>query len=402
MNIISKLAVFGLFLLGLISCDDDDAVNSPIVRDGNLLISTGIANPDGMSGLAFLQLIDDLEPKSLTNLNAFPAPYSNVTCIYGNDVYVLPGFGGETQLVKYTRTDGELVKTGEYTLTENSSATNAVIQGDFLYVSCQFIGKILVLKHADMSLVKEIDISSYGVGDQNPDPASMIIRGNLLYIGLSQAVGGFFPDENRPYVDVLIINTDNNQVEKMITSTTPGISTPTRPIDPKSIFMDENNDIYVTCVGGFGAVPGHHAGILRIKAEETDFDSTYYFDLSTTSIEGESNKLDYLHMVKYHKNGKLYATANIPAYYGNPVNPLKDRTVVPIEIDLAAKTMKTLGLPYSNSIGRATAIYQDIVVFGLATNSDNGLYTYNPSTKESSKNALVTTEGFPGVINTFD
>ena len=402
MKVISKLTFFGLLLLSLVSCNDDDAVNSPNVKEGNLLISTLIANPDGMSGSAYLQLIDDLEPKSLTNSSALPAPYSNVTCVYGNDVYVLPSFGGETQLVKYTRTDGELVKTGEYTLTENSSATNAVVNGDFLYVSCQFIGKILVLKHADMTLVKEIDISFYGVGDQNPDPASMIIRGNLLYVALSQAVGGYFPDENRPYADVLIINTDNNEVEKMITSATPGISTPTRAIDPQSIFVDENNDIYVTCVGGFGAVPGHHAGILRIKAGETEFDSTYYFDLSATSIEGESNKLDYLHMVKYHKNGKLYATANLPAYYGNPINPLKDRTVVPVEIDLAAKTIKTLGLPYSNGIGRATAIYQDVVIFGLATNSNNGLYTYNPSTKESSKNPLITIEGSPGVVNTFD
>lgn len=401
MRILSKITVFGLLILSLVSCEKDEN-NSPAATVGNILVTTTIPNPDGYSGAAYLQLIDDLEPKGITNTNSFPAPYSNVVCVYDDDVFVLPGFGGEALLTKYTRTNGDLVKTGEYILEENSGATNVVVKGDKMYVSCQIIGKILILKHADMTFVKEIDISSYGVGDLNPDPASMIVRGNLLYIGLSQAVGGYFPSPDRPYTDVLIINIDNDEIVKMITSTTPGISSPTRPIDPNSIFMDEKNDLYIVCMGSFGAVPGHNPGILRINSGETEFDDSYYFDLSNANVEGENNKMDYLHMNAYYKDGILYSTGNFPAYYSEPMNPVSDRTVVPVEIDLYAKTVKTLDFPYSNNIGRSVTIYDDVVIFGLSTNTDVGLYTYNLTTKKGSSSAVVTTEGGPSFLSVFD
>ena len=398
---ILKLTVFGVLLLSLVSCDDDGE-NTSITKEGNILVSTSIANSDGHSGTAYLQLIDDLEPKSLTNSNAFPAPYHKVACLSGDDVFVLPGYSGETQLVKYTRMDGELIKSGEYTLVEQSGATGAVTKGEYLYVSCEYIAKILVLKHADMTLVKEIDISSYGVGDQNPDPAGMILRDNLLYIALNQIVGSHFPDENRPYADVLIINTDNNEVVKMITENTFGISQPTRALDPSSIFLDEKNDIYIVCLGGFGYVPGHKIGILRIKAGETEFDNSYGFDISSASIEGESNNPGYIQFVKYHKDGKLYATITIPALYGNPPDYLADRAIAPVVIDIYAKTIKTLGLPYSNSVSRGVTVYNDIVAFGLSTNSANGIYTYNTLTKEASNSTIITTEGYVPTLDTFE
>ncbi|NLD50360.1 MAG: hypothetical protein GX660_24740, partial [Clostridiaceae bacterium] len=202
-----------------------------------------------------------------------------------------------------------------------------------------------------MSLVKEIDITSFGVGDQNPDPSAMLIRDNLLYVGLIQAVGGYYPAPERPYADVLIVNTDNNEVVKMITQSTAGVSYPTRAIDPYSIFMDENKDIYVVCLGGFGALSGHNSGVLRIKAGETEFDNSYQFVFNTTPVTGEANPTDLMHAVKYYANGKMYATANLPVYYSNPINYVEDRTVIPVEIDIYAKTIKTLGLPHSNSFG---------------------------------------------------
>lgn len=395
-----KITVISLFILSLMSCEKDKE-NIPTTIEGNIFIATSIANPDGQTGSNYIQLIDDIKPKSITNSDAFPAPFTNVACIYKSDVFVLPSFGGEALLTKYTRTDGELVKTGEYTLDNYSGATSIAIKGDNMYVSCQFLGKITVLKHADLSFVKDIDISSYGVGDQNPDPSSMIIRDNLLYIGLNQAVGGYFAAPDRPYADVLIINTDTDEVVKMITSNTSGLSTPTRPLDPNSIFMDENNDIFVVCNGSYGAV-GHHAGILRIKAGETEFDGSYFFDLTATSVEGETNYIDYLQMSKYYKDGKLYATANFPAYYSQPMSPISDRTIAPVEIDLHTKTVKTLGFPYSNNIGRSVTIYNDIVLFGLSTNTDVGIYTYDPVTKETSNSAVVTTEGDPSFITVFE
>ncbi len=392
--------VIGLLALNLSSCDKDDD-NVPQATKGNLLISTAVVNSDGFSGSGYVQLIDNLEPQSITNTYAYPASVTHNPCVLGNDIYVLPGFGGETPLTKYTKTDGSLVKTGEYTLPEQSGASNAVIKGDYLYVSCQYLAKILVLKHTDMTYVKEIDLSSYGVGDQNPDPASMLIRDNLLYVGLYQTVGGYYPAPDRPYCDILIIDTDTDTHVKKITTTIAGISCPTKLGDPNSIFMDENNDIYILC-GTTASLPGHTSGILRIKAGETEFDDSYYFDLSNTTIEGESNKLKHILYCKYHENAKLYATVYISAYSSEPANYLSDRTILPVEVDLKAKSLKTLGLPRGCAYAKTVEIYDDEVVFGLATDTDNGFYTYNIETGDASSSAVITTEGFPFAVRTLE
>jgi hypothetical protein len=228
----------------------------------------------------------------------------------------------------------------------------------------------------------------------------MLIRDNLLYVGLIQAVGGYFPAPDRPYADVLIVNTDNNAVVKMITDSTSGLSYPTRAIDPFSIFMDENNDIYVICLGGFGAM--HTAGALRINNGETEFDDSYQFVFNTTSITGEPNPTDYIHAVKYYGNGIMYGTADIPAYYGNPPNFIEDRAVIPVEVDLKAKTIKSLGFPRSNAFGVAVSLYEDMVVFGMATENATGFYTYNPTTGQANSTAVVTVEGYPYYFIAFE
>lgn len=401
MKINSILLAGSLLLAVFSSCKkDDDEIN---LSSGKILVSAMLPNPDGMLGSAYMQLMEDMSAKSLTNSTAIPTPYGTPPIVCGDDVFVLPGYTGETYIMtKYSRVNGSLVKQGNYTLPSQSGATNVVTKGDLAYISCALIGKILVINHKTMQLVKEIDITSYGVGDQNPDPSSMLIRDNQLFVALTQMVGGYFPAPTRPYSDVLIINTDNNEVLKMITDSTSGISCPTRPIDPYSIFMDENKNIYIVGLGAWGALPGHKSGILRIKAGETEFDNSYQFVFNSTAITGETNPLDYVHAVKYFGNGKLYGTANIPAYYGNPVNYITDRTVIPVKIDITAKTIKKLDFPYSNSFGVAVGEFDGQVVFGLATTSSTGYFTYNPTTGESSSSAVVTTTGYPYSFVSFE
>ncbi|NLT49605.1 MAG: DUF4374 domain-containing protein [Ignavibacteria bacterium] len=390
-NLFLLIVIFSGFVLK--SCKDD-VVSNPLNSNGKILVSTMLPNPDGWSGSAYMQLMEDMSPKSLTNSTAIPIAYSSVPIVCGNDIFSIPGWGSEIdKLTKYSRMDGKLIKQGEYMLPSQSWATNVVTKGDIAYISCPGIGKIIVINHQNMTLVKEIDITSYGVCDQNPDPSSMLIRDNLLYVGLIQAVGGYYPAPERPYADVLIINTDNNEVLKMITQSTAGVSYPTRAIDPYSIFMDENEDIYVVCLGGFGVL--HTSGVLRIKAGETEFDNSYQFIFNATSITGEKNPTDYIHAVRYFANGKMYGTADIPAYYSNLMNYIEDRAVLPVEIDLYAKTIKTIGLPRSNAFGVSVGMYEKQVVFGLATETSNGFFTYNPATGSASSSAVITTEGYP-------
>ncbi|MCL3781980.1 hypothetical protein EMN47_16460 [Prolixibacteraceae bacterium JC049] len=402
MNLTSKLIAFCMIAVALVSCDNDDDPKKTTDTKGNLLFVSMLPNPDGQSGSSYMQLIDGLDPASYDNKAALPVPFGTAPIVIDNDVYVLPGWTEETNaLKKYTRNNGKLTLSKELVFPASSGATHLVANGEKLYVSLAKRGMIYVLNRSTLAKEKEIDLSKYGVGDDNPDPACMIVRDNLLFVGLNQMVGGYYPAINRPVADVLIIDTKNNEVVKMISEKTSGISQATRPVDPQSIFMDENKDIYIVCLGAFGAHPTHNAGILRIKNGETEFDKDYSLVVNKTEISGETHKANVLWMVQYVANGKMYATANIPAYHSNPPSFLKDRTVLAVEIDLKEKTIKNLEIPKSNSFGMSVGLYDNKVLFGLATSSDNGFYTYDMASKQKSASAIVKTTGYPSAIRSF-
>lgn len=143
------------------------------------------------------------------------------------------------------------------------------------------LGKIAIFDPTTMTQQGEIDLTSLGVSDSNPDPSAMLLRDGLLFVGLSQMVGGWIPPQDRPYSDIAIIDTQTDKLLKMITDKTSGISMPTRPIDRYSIFMDEKKDIYISCMGGFGMVKGIMPEFCVSKPEKRS---------STRLINGQSQE----------------------------------------------------------------------------------------------------------------
>ena len=401
MNTIIK---FSVFLIGALvifsSCEKDDSKEFEAAK-GEIAILASIPNPDGQSGSTYLQLIGDLTPKTYENLTAFPFTLTDQIVMRGEDIYVM-SFTGSDVVKKYTRNaNKELSLSGQLIVGANSAVTAIAIQSENkAYLSLTGKGKIWIFNPSTMTKTGEIDLTSYGVGDQNPDPAQLLIRDNKLYVALNQMVGGYYSAQNRPYTDLVIVDTETNKVEKMITQNTAGFSQPTRPFDDKQMFMDENKDIYIVCASGFGFVVGHKAGILRIKNGETELDANYAFNLGDTDITGESNSLSWLPYVQYGGNGKLYGQADIPAYYSNPPNFIEDKSVIPVEIDLYAQTIKKLDLPRSNNYG-SVGIYNDKIIFGLSSINESGFYTYDLNTQEASSNALVKTTGFPALFRHF-
>jgi len=372
-NYFKTVLTLSILVVTFIACDNDDTP-TPEAAKGEIVIGSSLVNPDGQSGSSFMQLIDDLSPETYANTTALPLDFTAQVSLIGENLYELPFFGIDA-VTKYTRSsDGVLSKVGQLPLNGNSSPTGMVLKSATeAYIALAGKGKILIVDPTTMTKKGEIDLSAYAVGDSNPDPGQMVIRGNKLYVALNQMVGGFFPAPTRNKSDVVIINTDTNEVEKMITEESSGMSQPTRPIDAKQMFVDENNDIYIFCIGGFGFIPGHKAGILRIKNGETEFDDTYNYVLSDAIIGGESNKMDWVQWVQYTGNGKLYAQVNISAYFSSPPNFVTDRTVICVEIDLYNKSVKKLDFPRGNSYG-SVGLYKDKIVFGLATDSENGFF----------------------------
>ncbi|MGD8782522.1 MAG: hypothetical protein PVH88_26645 [Ignavibacteria bacterium] len=385
-----------------VSCDDDDNPLSSASESGEIAIVAAVPNPDGQSGAIYLQLIDDLSSNTYDNETALPFTLnSDQLVMRGEDIYRLP-FAESDVIEKYTRgSDKTLSITGQLTMESNSSPSSIVIQNETkAYLALMGRPKILIINPSTMEKTGEIDITEYGVGDDNPDANQMVIRDDKLYVALSQMVGGYYASPDRAKVDVLIINTETDTVEKMITEESTGMSQPTRPTETNQIFIDENNDIYIVCQGGFGAVAGHKCGILRIKDGETEFDAGYSINITDAAITGENNNASALFYVQYGGNGKLYGHAAVFAYYSNPPSYIEDRTCVPVEVDLSAGTITALDLPRSNSYG-STGIYNDKIVFGLATDSDNGFFTYDINTGETSSEAIIKTTGTPHLFKHF-
>ena len=402
-NLTLALAVTALVFS---ACEKDPDPKVP-ADNANIALATILPNPDGMTGAAYLQLIRDEFPQNTNNNNGIPIPYGGAyPVIEGNDIFVFPGYMGDSknELVKYTRVNGRLSKTGTMKLPPNSSATNIVFaSAEKAYLSMAGLGRIAIFIPITMVQKGEIDLSSLGVSDNNPDPSAMLLRDGLLYVGLSQMVGGWVPPQDRPYSDIAIIDTQTDKLLKMITDKTSGISMPTRPIDRYSIFMDEKKDIYISCVGAFGMVKGHNAGILRIKAGETELDPTYRWTITGADISGEEKTAGFISAIRYVNNGKAYAYINMPGYYKPGEQGHTAIADLAVEINLYDRSMKKIkGLDLSNGFGVMLALYKGTVLIGNSSTKAKGIYSLDIQTGEVSKEPILTTVGKPILCHYFD
>ncbi len=388
------IALSVLVLLGTSCSKDED--DKPTLK-GNILLGSMLPNPDGIGGAAYMQLINNIDAATYTNKTAIGTSFAITPVVRGNRVYVLPGWFENSNLLKiYKAEDGKLVEDGHVELPAKSGVNAMEIVGNKIYVSYWFMGKIGVIDRNTLKVIKEIDITKYAVGDKNPDPAQMVERDGILYVALCQVKAGPpMSDPKRPMVDVLLIDTKKDEPIKMITADNVNMSEPSKPeADDYSMFIDEKGDIYINCISGFGFI-GHDAGFLRIKKGETDFDKSYIFKVNKTPIEGEANKASYIAKIRYAGNGILYATADVPAYYSKPPKFAEDKVMFPVKIDLRNKTIKRLGKPVSSNFGFAVSLYQDKVIFGLATKTDKGFFVYDPKTGKMSDKAIIQVTGYP-------
>ena len=373
--------------------DDNNEQPKPQPDEGvgkfeGIVFATSIPNADGSSGAAYLQGIPKLTTNPVDNSKGLPTGFGTTPIVApSGSVYSLPDYMGNSRaaIVRYVpNAKGELVEKGKLQISAGAQPCNVVeANAEKAYVSCQGTGKIVVFNPTTMKQVKEIDLNSYAQKGLNVAPATMIVRDADLFVGLSQRDANWMP--TKASAELVVIDTKTDEVKKHITNTTLGLSTATRPIDPKSIFMDENKDIYVNCIGGFGMNPQLPGGIIRIKNGSTDIDPDYSFKFNEVKVEGlEGGYGTFLGTVCYMAKGKLYAYINAPQLDPNAKNPYLTIAYCPVEIDLYNKTItKIEGVGYSNPHACAVAKYGDKVVFGVTNKTQSGFFSYDPVTKKA-------------------
>lgn len=403
------ITVFTVFFT--VGCSSDD--NNDSTPTGDIALSLKIINPDGTSGAAHVKLIEGINPQHVSNKNAYPGAF--MSGIYGHkeSLYVFPAYGGEDnhELTRYDRKNKVLIPVGKLVLPAQASAASMAILNDQKgYISLQGLGKLLVFNPSTMTKISEIDLNGCipdlkddkGTTVKNPSPGVMIIRNGILFVALDAMIGEYWlPSENRPYSDMAIINTQTDVLEKVVTEKRSGLAFPGRPIDRKTIFEDENGDIYIACLGGFG-YKNIDAGFLRIKKGATDFDPSYSWVLSKQSISGGDNNSmpKYIPSCQYIGNGKVCAYVFVKE--GKQSNGHIDFACVPVLLDLNKKTMDRINIPITNGYAAAIGKYKGKVIFGNLNQKDKGLYIYDPATNTASDKAVVTTDGLPWQMHSFN
>lgn len=400
-----------LLLAVFASCGKDDPKPTPPPHPKTkafkgIIFGAGITNPEGNSGSVYLQTLADMLPGSYDNNNSIPAGFGALPIVAeSGNVYTLPDYMGNTkaEIVRYRiNTDGTWERQGGLQIPAGAAACNIVeLNAEKAYVSLQGIGIVMAFNPTTMTKLSDIDLNGLKQSDTNVSPAAMIIRDGKLFVGLNQMNAQYMPARNN--IELAMIDTKTDKLEKHIVNNTLGMSFATRPIDSHSIFMDENKDIYINCIGSFGFIPQFPGGIVRIKHGTTEIDPTYSIRLDQTEVEGLSTKkVDFLSSVLYAGNGKLYSYANSFALDPQSKdNPYLSMTNVALEIDLKQKTMSVIkGLEITNPHGIAIGQHKGLIVFGSSNKKANGFYTYNPATKEVA-GPIIRVQGNPNFFHSF-
>ena len=372
-------------------------VTFPDVKTGEIAVFTRVGNPTGTSLSGWLQLTDKLTPSELTNKHAIQVPWSAPPAYLGNDIFLFPDFSptGSQFLQKWTRSsNGSLTKTGEMILPDMSYGMSIAFASNTKAYLSTWLGKLIVFNPQTMQKTDEINLSSYAAeGIANPLFGGLFIHDNILYVPIIQVDGNYIP-KTKPQVQVALVDIKDNKVQKVIYEKESGLSGGPYQYS-EDTFVDEKGDIYMLASGNYGMNPEHKTGLLRIKKGETEFDANYKWVLNNQEIIGDPNKGIWLEVTAYAGNGKLYGLMDIPAYRKNPAMPdwYNDFSCMAVEIDIYAKTVKKLDIPLSMSIAPVVEKYKDVIVFGNKSKSDNGFYTYNPKTGETSKEAVIKLTG---------
>ena len=226
----------------------------------------------------------------------------------------------------------------------------------------------------------------------------LIIRDGLLFVGLNQIDAQWKP--LKAQADMAIIDTQTDEVSKIISDKTHGMSFCTRPIDENSLFIDEAGDLYVNCLGAFESLGGKiQAGLLRIKKGQTEFDPDYALELDKVMPEGtEGHKVEVLQGIIYTGDGTIVAQAGItsmdPNYRQNPYTAL---TCVLVSIDLKKGTIQRItdSAPSMNLTYGLTYDGKRYVYYGVANKTQQGIFRYDTHTKHlDPKDPYLQVEGY--------
>ena len=381
----SAAAVCGMALM-FTACDKDDDNNDSeefLGGKGHILLEPTVKNDDGASGASYLMQIEDFGSTVKLD-NAIQIGFAATFSVYGNDVYMCPGemVKSSQLLTRYERSNKGFKVAATYQILPGSSPYTVLkINDEKAYIPLYGQGNVQIVDSKTLKVKGEIDLSKYAFSDQCADPAMGIIRGKYMYLTLDQIGPTWMPFENYRQADVAIIDINADTVVKVISETETGLCFPTRPFLPDMIFMNEAQDIYITCCGYFGYDPSYlNSGFVCIPAGQQAFDPSRTWDVSNTVIGGtEGWKPSTVYNTCYIGNGKVAAYVGCMELNGD--NPYTARNTMAVVIDLNNKTISKInGIPYTDGHSCSIVKYQNKFYFTSYGVDKSGVFSYDPAT----------------------
>ncbi len=355
---------------------------------------------------------DFTEGSNISFDNAITFPYGHFYFDrYGDHIYAMSiafGMGGEQKLHKYEIDEnGRLKEVGTLSFKGTPNVSGVVFANEekAYGVTNGSRGQLVIFNPKTMTEIGEIDLSEYGIGDNDPDAGVGIVRDGKLFLCLNQTKSMMELVDCPAQVAVIDVATD--KVDKIIEDDR-AISI--GMIGHTNAILDENGDIYfytgpraammALYIPGFGIKDG----FLRIKKGETDFDKDYYFSLQDPSVDGETGS--YAMFLTYVGNGKAYCFLEKPSLITDPSLSMEDpqyfevnKDYVPYEVNIWNKTGKIIPMPASSGWAASASIQVgDNVYFGEHTKEGVGFYKYNFKTGEASEKPSVTMPSAPYLV----
>ena len=260
-----------------------------------------------------------------------------------------------------------------------------------IYVNQTFGTGLVAVDAKTLKTIATIDLSKYMEETaQMVGPGSSVVREGKLFVSLGQYV-----DAQNAITgaqgSVAIIDIATDKVEKVISESMTAAVGGLDDMNNSSAFVDEKGNIYFYSAAAMGWMEGYNEGWVRIKAGETEFDTSWVFRMKEAEYEGESSSNNFL------MTGGAYAgDGKFVGFFGNFADPSNfyNYEWSFVVVDVYKKTVEKIPGLSPTIPWFAPSIHIDSdgsVLFGHADEENNSIYRYDVDSKKLTKEMDVKT-----------
>ena len=260
-----------------------------------------------------------------------------------------------------------------------------------IYVNQTFGTGLVAVDAKTLKTIATIDLSKYMEETaQMVGPGSSVVREGKLFVSLGQYVdaqNGITGAQG----SVAIIDIATDKVEKVISESMTAAVGGLDDMNNSNAFVDEKGNIYFYSAAAMGWMEGYEEGWVRIKAGETEFDTSWVFRMKEAEYEGESSSNNFL-----MTGGAYVGDGKFVGFFGNFADPSNfyNYEWSFVVVDVYKKTVEKIPGLSPTIPWFAPSIHIDSdgsVLFGHADEENNSIYRYDVDSKKLTKEMDVKT-----------